>query len=450
MSKTTNRFPADFVWGVATSAYQIEGASYEDGRGESIWDAFCRMPGRIAGRATGEVACDHYHRWPEDLDLLARLGVNAYRFSVAWPRVLPSGRGRIEQRGLDFYDRLVDGLLEMGVSPYVTLYHCDLPVALQESGGWADRTTVNAFVEYADAVTRRLGDRVASYATLNEPWCSAYLGHERGEHAPGLGNRTLALTAAHNLLLAHGHALPVMRENAPRSRHGIVLNLSPAYPASPRDEDVLAARRYDDFFNRWYLDPIFRGEYPEDAWRGYGRAVPDIEHGDLEAISRPLDFLGVNYYSRALVGAGEGPWPAVAFAPSEGAVTAMGWEIYPQGLVDLLVRLKEEYDVPDLYITENGAAFQDVAAGGEVLDGERVDYLARHVDAIGEARARGAPVRGYFAWSLMDNFEWAHGYDKRFGLVHVDYETQQRTLKQSAYWYRDLIAEQAGNRIRSR
>ena len=438
-------FPADFVWGVATSAYQIEGATAEDGRGPSIWDTFCRTPGKVANGDTGDVACDHYHRWGADLDLIGSLGVNAYRFSIAWPRIFPLGRGSLEPRGLEFYDRLVDGLLQRGLAPYATLYHWDLPQALEDEGGWTNRDTVDAFVAYADAVTARLGDRVASWATLNEPWCSAYLGYAAGEHAPGGTSVSDGLQAAHHLLLAHGSALPVMRRNAPRSTHGIVLNLNPAYPATDSPEDRAAARRYDGFFNRWYLEPIFRGAYPSDAWEGYGADVPDVGDGDLQVIGRPIDFLGVNYYSRSVVGdRAAGDWPRVRHADGGGPVTDMGWEVYPQGLTDLLVRLDRDYDIPRLYVTENGAAYPDAREGGSVHDQDRIRYVQQHIQAVADARAQGVRVNGYFAWSLMDNFEWAHGYDKRFGLIHVDYDTQERTLKDSARWYQDALTAARG------
>jgi beta-glucosidase len=438
-------FPPGFVWGVATSSYQIEGASDADGRGVSIWDTFAATPGKIADGSSGAVACDHYHRWADDLDLMQGLGVQAYRFSVAWPRVIPTGAGAVQPLGLDFYDRLVDGLLARGIEPHVTLYHWDLPQPLQDVGGWANRGIVDAFVAYADAVTGRLGDRVSSYATLNEPWCSAFLGYDAGEHAPGLRDRKLGLQAAHHLLLAHGSALPVMRGRAPRARHGIVLNLYPSHPASESPEDAAAAWRFDGFFNRWYLDPLLRGAYPDDLWRAYGDAAPTVEPGDLAVIARPIDFLGVNYYSRAVLASDPGD-PETGMRPVEVEAerTAMGWEVYPQGLTELLVRLARDYPLPPVYVTENGAAYPDEILDGRVDDVDRVRFLERHVDAVREAVAQGVDVRGYFAWSLMDNFEWAHGYGKRFGLVHVDFETLARTPKQSALWYADMIERQRG------
>jgi beta-glucosidase len=439
-----NSFPSDYIWGVATSSYQIEGAVTEDGRGPSIWDTFCAEPGRIRDGSSGAVACDHYHRWPADLDLIRDLGVNAYRFSIAWPRIFPQGRGKLETRGLDFYERLVDGLLERGLQPWATLYHWDLPQALQDRGGWVNRDTAHAFADYADVISSRLGERVHAYATLNEPWCSAYLGYEQGEHAPGLNDRRQHLQASHNLLLAHGLALPALRGNAPAAAHGIVLNLNPAYPGTDSDVDRAAARRFDGFFNRWYLDPLFRGHYPQDVWDGYGADVPQVEPGDLEVINAPVDFLGVNYYSPTVVSDAPGSsWPAIRDVPRAVPRTAMGWEIRPQALTELLVRLKADYRLPPVYITENGAAFDDQLVAGRIADEQRTDYLRSHLQALTAAAEAGAPAAGYFAWSLLDNFEWAYGYTERFGLVHVDFETQNRTLKSSAEWYRDFIGRAA-------
>ncbi len=434
-------FPEDFTWGVATSSYQIEGSTDADGAGPSIWSTFCAEPGRIVDGSDGAVACDHYRRWGSDLDLIKELGVTAYRFSLSWPRILPEGRGRVEQRGLDFYDRLVDGLLERGIEPWATLYHWDLPQALQDVGGWPERSTAYAFADYADLVTARLGDRVRAWATLNEPWCSAFLGYEAGEHAPGLRSRSHHLQASHHLLLAHGLALPRMRSNAPGSLHGIVLNLNPSYPASLDPADVAAARRFDGFFNRWYLDPVLRGSYPDDVWSDYGPAVPRVEPGDMETIGAPIDFLGVNYYSRTVVADAPGaPWPATRDVGLSVPRTAMGWEVRPQALTELLVRLGRDYRLPPVHITENGAAYEDVEEGGFVSDPERVDYLRAHLAAVADAAAAGAPVAGYFAWSLLDNFEWAQGYTRRFGLVHVDFANQRRSLKESARWYQRFLA----------
>ena len=437
-----HKFPPNFTWGVATAAFQIEGATQEDGRGASIWDTFCATPGKVENGDTGEVACDHYHRWRGDLDLIQSLNVGAYRFSVAWPRILPEGTGRVNEKGLDFYDRLVDGLLERGLEPHATLYHWDLPRALQDEGGWVSRGVVDAFVNYADLVTARLGDRVHAYATLNEPWCSAMLGHYLGEHAPGLKDRKKALQAAHHLLLAHGAALPVMRENAPGAQHGVVLNFTPSYPVSGDPQDERAARLFDGFFNRWFLEPLVQAAYPEDMWEVYGEDVPEVHAGDLATISAPLDFLGVNYYSRAVTAHDpDGEPPRFKGVSVGGEHTDMGWEVFPQGLTDLLVRLDKDYpNLPPLLITENGAAYPDRLESGEVKDDNRIQYLKTHLGAVAEAMARGADVRGYFAWSLMDNFEWAFGYDKRFGLVYVDYETLERIPKASAKWYTETVA----------
>ncbi|BDP43374.1 beta-glucosidase (plasmid) [Deinococcus aetherius] len=437
MTITRNDFPDGFVFGVATSSYQIEGAAREDGRGPSIWDTFCREPGRIRDASNGDVACDHYHRWPGDLDLIRGLGADAYRFSVAWPRIQPDGKGRVNSAGLDFYERLVDGMLERGLEPHATLYHWDLPQALQDAGGWVSRDTAFHFAEYAHVVAGRLGDRVVSYATLNEPWCSSILSYQIGEHAPGLRDRRLALAAAHHLLLGHGEAVAAMRGLVREAGLGIVLNLQPAYPASDRGEDVAAARLADGTFNRWFLDPLLRAEYPEDIWEAYGADVPEVQPGDLARIAQPTDFLGVNYYSRSVNGASGNVRPAGS------SYTQMGWEVYPQGLTDLLVRLKGDYpDLPPLFITENGAAYPDEPSGDRVHDPERVRYFQAHLEAVARAARQGVDVRGYFAWSLMDNFEWAYGYTRRFGLVYVDYETQARVLKDSARWYRALLTGQ--------
>ncbi|AWN22787.1 beta-glucosidase [Deinococcus irradiatisoli] len=423
-------FPAHFIFGVATSAYQIEGAVHEGGRGESIWDTFCREPGRIKDHTSGEVACDHYHCLESDLDLIKSLGVDAYRFSVAWPRIQPSGTGEANEAGLAFYERLVDGLTQRGIEPHLTLYHWDLPQALQDVGGWTNRQTAFHFAEYARIVTERLGNKVRSIATLNEPWCSSILSYQIGEHAPGWHNTGAALSAAHHLMLGHGLAMREMRRLNPSATLGIVLNLGPAYPATPADEP--AARIADGTFNRWFLDPIFRGEYPQDIWAHYGAYAPETEPGDLEIIRAPLDFLGVNYYTRSYVAKG-------GDKPSGAEYTDMGWEVYPDGLRDLLVRLESDYTLPPIYITENGAAYPDVLGQDEAVhDAERVAYFDGHLRAVLAASRAGVDVRGYFAWSLMDNFEWAFGYTKRFGLVYVDYATQQRVLKDSAKWYQAL------------
>ncbi len=431
-------FPPGFVWGVATSAYQIEGAAQADGKGASIWDEFCQLPGAVADGSHGDTACDHYHRWPEDLDLMASLGVDAYRFSVSWPRVRPSGAGAFNQKGLDFYERLVDGLRKRGIQPHLTLNHWDLPAALQAQGGWAARDTVHRFVEYAQAVARRVGDRVATITTHNEPWVVATLGYETGIFAPGIKDRAQAVQASHHLLLSHGLALQALRAQGCATPLGIVLNLAPISPASSSAADAAAARLEDGRLVRWYMDPLFTGAYPADVVQHLGADAPQIQAGDMAAIQTPLDFLGINYYSRGVASA-NGAWDVKT---SGLPLTDMGWEVYPEGLTELLLHLHREWKVPPLFITENGAAFKDQLLGDRVFDAERTDYIARHIAAVGAALRQGVPMAGYMVWSLLDNFEWASGYAKRFGIVHVDYATQRRTLKDSALWYADFLRQQ--------
>lgn len=422
-----------FLWGVATSAYQIEGAASVDGRGPSIWDTFARQPGCTVNGESGETACDHYRRWSDDVDMIASLGVGAYRFSIAWPRVQPLGLGEFNPKGLDFYDRLVDALLERGVQPHATLYHWDLPQHLQDLGGWGSRDTAFHFAHYADVVARRLGDRLASLATHNEPWCTAVLGHEIGKFAPGARDPQLAAQVSHHLLLSHGLALAAMRANATACPLGIVLNQASVSAASDSAADQAGARTEYARFVRWYMDPLFRGYYPADPGIAH---YPEVREGDMALIRQPLDFLGINYYTRSWISRSE---PAVP-APKLLGETDMGWEIYPDGLHELLTGIHREYALPPLYITENGMANADVVADGRIDDAARIDYVRRHLEALARAKADGVDVRGYFYWSLMDNYEWDSGYAKRFGLVHVDYATQQRTPKQSALWYRDRIA----------
>jgi len=437
----TLRFPPGFVWGVATSSYQIEGAASVDGRAPSVWDSFCRVPGAIADGSNGDVACDHYQLWAGDLDIVRDLGVDAYRFSIAWPRVQPDGRGDWNEAGLDFYDRLVDGCLARGITPYLTLNHWDLPQALQDQGGWAARDTVHRFVDYARHVNKRLGDRVRSITTHNEPWVVAVLGHEKGVFAPGLKDRALAMQVSHHLLLSHGLALQALRADGATAELGIVLNLSPFHPATDSAADREKAVIEDGLLRRWYLDPIYHGRYPEDVVEHLGADAPTVPPGDLVAIRQPVDFVGVNYYTRSVVSS-DAPWDAKAAGKD---TTAMGWEIYPQGLTELLVSLKRDYPIPALIVTENGGAFDDVLTGeGRVHDAGRTRYLAQHIAAVHQAIAQGAPVTGYMVWSLLDNFEWSSGYAKRFGIVHVDYASQRRTLKDSARWYRDFLAAQRG------
>ena len=433
----TAHFPKDFVWGVATSAFQIEGAAAEDGKGASIWDTFCGVPGAIADHSDGDVACDHYHRWADDLDLIAGLGVDAYRFSVSWPRVRPGGSGAWNEKGLAFYERLVDGLIARGIKPYLTLNHWDLPEELQANGGWVNRDTVQRFVEYAQGIAARLGDRVASITTHNEPWVMAVLGYETGLFAPGIKNRAMAMQASHHLLLSHGLALQALRAQGCPARLGIVLNLSPMHAATDSPQDRAKTQLEDGRLLRWYLDPLFRARYPQDVLDDLGADAPHVEAGDLQAIATPMDFLGINYYSRSVVSAGQ-PWDVHS---SGREVTDMGWEVYPEGLTELLLRLHHDYPVPPLYVTENGGAFKDELVDGRVLDSARTDYIARHIAAVGEAMRQGVRMEGYMVWSLLDNFEWASGYEKRFGIVHVDYATQRRTLKDSALWYRDFLKQ---------
>jgi beta-glucosidase len=441
--------PPSFRFGVATSAYQIEGAVHEDGRTDSIWDTFCQVPGAIANRDTGDVACDHYHRMPQDVELIRDLGVDTYRFSVAWPRVQPAGKGPANPFGIDFYDRLVDELLGRGIDPWVTLYHWDMPQELEDVGGWPARDTAYRFADYAMLVFDHLGDRVRTWTTLNEPWCSAMLGYAYGAMAPGRRDFAAAMHAVHHLLLGHGLATQRMRAAATGPIDlGITLNLSSSAPATDTELDQAAARHADGLGTRIYLDPLRFGRYPSDVvdtLRARGIELP-VESGDLEIISTPIDLLGVNYYTghqysgtdeRGGSEDAEGH-PIQRVVPHGLPTTAMGWEIYPQGLTEVLTRIARDYPGLPIVITESGAAFDDQPdETGFVRDDDRTEYLATHIAAVAAARQLGADVRGYFAWSLMDNFEWAYGYEKRFGIVRVDYDTQARIPKQSALWYRD-------------
>jgi beta-glucosidase len=434
---TRGALGADFLVGVATSSYQIEGAVTADGRGASIWDRFAHTPGKTKNGDTGDEACDHYRRMPADVDLMASLGIDAYRFSIAWPRVLPLGRGAVNHAGLDFYERLVDALLAKGIAPCATLYHWDLPDAL--FGGWLARSTCDAFADYAAIVADRLGDRVAMWLTHNEPWCQAFLGYETGLFAPG--HRTLAegLTAAHHLIVSHGLAVQALRSRV-KTPIGAALNFMPAHPASERPEDVAAAQRQDGYFNRWFLEPMCGRGYPEDMLRVYGKRMPAVTAEDLTIAAEPIDVLGVNYYERAIVAHDDARGPLkVRFERASSRPRTADREIYPEGLLETLRRLHGEYGVKRLVITENGAAFSDQpGADGVVHDRGRVEFLRAHLAKVLEARQEGIPVDGYFAWSLLDNFEWAEGYSLRYGLVHVDFETQKRTLKDSAHFLRAL------------
>jgi beta-glucosidase len=428
------RFPPGFVWGTATAAYQIEGAWNEDGKGESIWDVFCRIPGVVEDGGSGEVACDHYHRLEEDLDLAAELGAGAYRFSVAWSRVLPEGTGRVNEAGLAFYDRLVDGLLERGIRPFVTLYHWDLPHVLQQRGGWATENAVGWFAEYAGIVASRLGDRVHDWFTLNEPQVTAFAGHQWGVHPPGIKDAATAVKVTHHLLLAHRAGADAVRSAASRSAVGIALNLSPADPATDTPEDAAAAELADGFLNRWFLDPLYGRGYPQDVVERYGAIAPP----PLDSYDGALDFLGVNYYMRQVVRSSEAQLGYDVLPPS-GQLTEMGWEIHPDGLRTILERVHRDYDPGAVYVSESGAAFRDEP---DVDDVERVRYLRDHFSAAADALEAGVPLQGYFVWSLLDNFEWHNGFTKRFGLVYVDYETQRRTVKSSGRFYRSVATAQ--------
>ncbi len=432
------QFPRHFTWGVATSSFQIEGAAHADGKGESVWDRFCRQPGAIADGSNADLACDHFHRLDEDLDLIASLGVNCYRFSIAWPRVQALGHGAFNPQGLDFYERLVDGLRQRGIDAWATLNHWDLPQGLQDRGGWNDRDTVHRFVDYARHVQARLGDRLDGITTHNEPWVIATLGHEQGNFAPGIKSRKVAAQVSHHLLLSHGLAMQALRADGARSKLGIVLNLASTVPATAMPADIEAADRADARSRRWYTEPLFKGHYPESVLAELGPDAPVVQPGDLAAIAQPMDYLGINYYTRSVVSASGEDWNAKG---RDLPVTDMDWEIYPQGLTDLLVQLQRDYPgLPPIYVTENGGAFKDSAVrDGRVQDDDRTAYLRSHIAALATALQQGVPVAGYMVWSLMDNFEWASGYLKRFGIVHVDYQTLQRTPKASAEWYRAFL-----------
>jgi beta-glucosidase len=449
---TVRRFPAGFLWGAATSAYQVEGGVGEDGRGPSIWDRFSHTPGRVVNGDTGDVSADHYHRWAEDVGIMADLGLTAYRFSIAWPRVMPAGDGSLNPAGLAFYDRLVDGLLERGIAPYPTLYHWDLPAALDDRGGWLDRSTADRFGDVAAACFEALGDRVKTWFTVNEPWVAATLGYRLGLHAPGRRSLGEALRASHHLLLAHGRAVEAYRA-APGSadgRIGIVLNVLPTEPHSDADADRTAALGSDGYTNRWFLDPVLRGRYPVDTWELLEQLAGPLDWlaaGDLEAIGAPIDVLGINYYTRRIVAATPGahrdgalPWTVVP-PPAGAALTDAGWEIAPRSLTELLLRVRDDYgDIP-LLITENGAVYLDAPRpDGRITDTGRIAFLREHLTAAHRAIAAGVRLEGWFTWSLLDNFEWSDGYRPRYGLVHVDYPSGRRLVKDSGRWYTGVIA----------
>ncbi|MGD0803826.1 MAG: GH1 family beta-glucosidase [Candidatus Bathyarchaeia archaeon] len=435
-------FPRGFLLGTASASYQIEGAVTEDGRGQSIWDTFSHTPGKIEDATNGDNACDHYHRYEEDVELMKKLGVNAYRFSISWSRVLPKGRGKINNKGLQFYSNLVDSLIDAGITPFVTLYHFDLPQALQdEGGGWLRRGIVDDFEAYVDAVSVELGDRVKHWATFNEPWELAWQGYVTGEDAPGLrlGNNA-ALKASHNALLAHGAAVKTLRDNSSNSEIGIVLHLNMVEPASERPEDVAAAHRWELCQNRWYIDALYRESYPAEMVKLFGSEAPEVIPGDMEQIQEGIDFLGINNYRRSVVAAGTDMPPINMKRMSPpGEYTDMGWEVHPEGIYKILKWIHANYPVPLVYVTENGAAFSDkVSSKGKVHDDKRLSYLKEHIKQVHRAMREGVPVRGYFAWSTLDNFEWAYGYSKRFGVIHVDFDIQKRTIKDSGYFLSEV------------
>ncbi len=435
-------FPEDFLFGTATAAYQVEGAVQEDGRGASIWDVFSHTPGKTYEGQTGDIACDHYHRFREDVAMMADLGVKSYRFSVAWPRIFPE-KGVLNPKGLDFYKRLLEELHNQHIVPAVTLYHWDLPQWIEEEGGWRSRDTIHYFVDYAETMFRELGDLVPLWITHNEPWCTSFLGHAFGQHAPGHTDWREALTVAHHLLLSHGEVVDVFRHSGLKGQIGITLNLTPTEPGSHQQADEIVAQIVDGNSNRWFLDPLFRGGYPEDMVAFYSQTfgpLDFIQPGDLAKISVPIDFLGINYYSRNRVVHDEkSELFGIRMLPPVGEPTTMGWEVHPESMYHLLKRIEKEYTTLPLYITENGAAYEDRVMDGQVNDENRVEFLKSHFASAAKFMQEGGNLKGYFVWSLMDNFEWSFGYEKRFGIVYVDYETQERIMKESAKWYRQLI-----------
>lgn len=445
------QFPKDFAWGTATAAYQIEGGVCEDGRKESIWDVFSHTPGRVANGDTGDIAADHYHRWKADIGLMKDLGYKAYRFSLAWPRILPDGRGKVNQAGVDFYNHLIDALLDAGIHPLVTLYHWDLPASLPQ--GWLARETADAFAEFTSVAAKAFGDRVKEWITINEPFCASFLSYQNGIHAPGLYDTFKALKAAHHLLLAHGLAVPILREFCKDARVGITLNEGPFYPLTQSDADLAEANHLDGELNRWFLDPLYGRHYPADMLRDYVTAgvleslEPDfIQDGDMQKIAISTDFLGLNYYSRTIVHAGgevgKSPQNIKLKNETSDTHTEMGWEVFPFGLYETICRAYFAYKPREIIITENGASYSDGPDNaGRVKDDRRIAYLHSHIEAVWKALQAGVPVSGYYVWSLLDNFEWSFGYAQRFGLIYVDYSTQKRYPKDSAYWYGKVIRE---------
>ncbi len=437
-------FPNGFLWGAATASYQIEGAAMEDGRGECIWTRFSHTPGKVMNGDTGDVADDHYHRYTQDVALMKDLGLQAYRYSISWPRVIPLGTGETNPLGLDFYDRLTDEILKANIQPWVTMYHWDLPQALEDKGGWANPDIVGWFSEYAELMTRRLGDRVKHWITFNEPWCTATLGYLYGSHAPGLQDPQKAFAASHHLLLSHGAGMQIIRRNVPDAQAGITLNLSPQIPATNHPDDIRVARRSDGLLNRWYLDPVFKGQYPPDTVEEVMAqgGLAGIDLTEVKSAQQPMDFLGINYYMRWVLAHVPGsPDEAQHAFPPEAQFTDMEWEVNGAAMADLMVRVQREYNPKAIYITENGAAYPEPETTYDTVleDPQRVAFLKEYFEASQDAIQRGALLKGYFVWSFLDNFEWSYGYTKRFGIVHVDYQTQKRTLKRSAHYLKDVI-----------
>ncbi|ACI19973.1 GH1 family beta-glucosidase [Dictyoglomus thermophilum] len=435
-------FPKEFLWGAATASYQIEGAWNEDGKGESIWDRFAHTPGTIYENQNGDIACDHYHRYEEDVELMAEIGLKAYRFSISWPRIFPEGRGKLNPKGVYFYEKLIDKLLEKNIKPAITLYHWDLPQALEDKGGWLNRDTAKYFSEYANFMFYKFGDVVPIWITLNEPFVSAFLGYAWGWHAPGKKDMKGAFVAGHNMLLAHGLAVQAYRDGGYKGNIGITINVATVYPETNSEEDLKAAEKQDAFGNRWFIDPIFKRKYPEIIWRileenNWSFVFPA---SDFDIISSPIDFMGINYYTRNIVAYDKNSHLGVKRVEGPNEHTDMGWEVYPDGLYDILIQLYRDYKIP-IYITENGAAYNDTVEDGRIRDINRINYLKEHIKRAYFAIRDGVDLRGYFVWSLMDNFEWAHGYSKRFGIIYVDYNTQKRILKDSAYFYKKIIEE---------
>ncbi len=426
----------DFTFGVATAAFQIEGGA--DSRLPSIWDTFCDTEGKIADQSNGKFSCDHYSLWKQDVKLINFLSVDAYRLSISWPRLIKQD-GTLNQEGADFYINLLDAINEKGIKPFVTFYHWDLPQYLEDKGGWLNRETAYHFLNYVDLVSKAFGNRVYSYATLNEPFCSSYLGYETGTHAPGIIGKEYGKKAAHHLLLAHGLAIDVLNKNCPEILKGVVLNFTPCYPKTQSKEDIRAAQIADDQFNQWYIKPIFDGSYPDLINGIPDEHKPDILQGDMEIISSPIDFLGVNYYTR-LVYETDAKEQFKELEPQP-PTTDIGWEIYPKAMTELLISLNDKYTLPPIYITENGCAMADTIVDGQVNDLDRFNYLQSHLSAVDDAMTAGVNVKGYFTWSLMDNFEWSEGYTKRFGIVYVDFKTQQRTIKNSGYAFKEFLEQ---------